>query len=346
MDRRVFLGSAGGSLLAMNAAAAHGQEAKVRVAFLGVSHSHAKDKVKVVRESPACELVGIAEEDLALRDSYERSGVRLLSRNQLLNDKSIQLVAVESGVKDHAPHAELVLRAGKHIHIEKPPADSLTAFKELSALAEKKRLLLQTGYMWRYNPAIKAALEAARQGWLGKVYLLRGMINTLIAPARRPEWGQFKGGQMFEQGAHLIDPMVRLMGRPQKVTPILRKHGAFDDNLKDNTMAILEWEGALGVITSATLQPGAGLHRSLEILGSNGTAVVRPIEPPLLQVDLAKSAGPYKAGSQQVSLPVYRRYVDDFAELAGAIRSGKPLSVSLSDELLVQETLLRASDML
>jgi predicted dehydrogenase len=200
--------------------------------------------------------------------------------------------------------------------------------------------------MWRYNPGLKTALEAARQGWLGKVYLLRGMMNTLISGDRRPEWGQFKGGQMFEQGSHLIDPMVRLMGRPFKVTSTLKRHGPFDDSLMDNTVAILEWEGALGVITSATLQPGAGPHRSLEILGSNGTAVVRPIEGPVLQIDLAKPAGPYQSKSQQVSLPAYRRYLDDFVELAMAIRSRKPLSVSSNEELLVQETLLRASEML
>jgi predicted dehydrogenase len=139
--------------------------------------------------------------------------------------------------------------------------------------------------------------------------------------------------------------MVRLMGRPLKVTSTLKRHGPFDDSLMDNTVAILEWEGALGVITSATLQPGAGPHRSLEIFGSNGTAVVRPIEAPALQIDLVKPAGPYQSKSQQVPLPAYRRYVDDFVELATAIRSRKPLSVSSNEELLVQETLLRASEM-
>jgi len=178
------------------------------------------------------------------------------------------------------------------------------------------------------------------------VYLIRAMMNTLISPDRRPEWGQFRGGQMFEQGSHLVDPMVRLMGRPLRVTSTLKRHGPFEDSLMDNTVAILEWERALGVITSATLQPGAGPHRSLEIFGSNGTAVVRPIEAPVLQIDLAKPAGQYQSKSQQVPLPPYRRYVDDFDELAVAIRSHQRLSVSPNEELVIQETLLRASEML
>ena len=33
---------------------------------------------------------------------------------------------------------------------------------------------------------------------------------------------------MFEQGSHIIDPMVRLMGRPLKVTSTLKRHGPFE----------------------------------------------------------------------------------------------------------------------
>jgi len=345
MNRRIFLCSMLGSAVATSSSS-RAQEARIKIAFLGGSHSHAKAKVKVVQESPLYELVGLFEEDPQLQSSYRQAGVTLLERDRILNDRSIQAVAVESAVKDHAAHAKLALQAGKHVHVEKPPSDDLNAFNALVMEAQKRQLLVQVGYMWRYNPGVRAALEAARQGWLGKVYLLRGMINTLISSNRRPEWGQFKGGQMFELGSHLIDPMVRLMGRPLKVTSTLKHHGSFEDTLMDNTVAVLEWESALGVLTSATLQPGAGPHRSLEILGSNGTAVVRPIEAPVLQIDLAKPAGPYQAKSQQVPLPAYERYVDDFAELAVAIRARKPLSVSLNEELLIQETLLHSSEML
>jgi hypothetical protein len=49
---------------------------------------------------------------------------------------------------------------------------------------------------------------------------------------------------------------------------------------------------------------------------------------------------------QKIPLPAYERYQADFAELAGAFRGERPLSVSLDDELLVAETVLRVSDML
>jgi len=175
---------------------------------------------------------------------------------------------------------------------------------------------------------------------------VRGTMNTLIGADRRWEWGLFHGGQMFEQGCHLIDPMVRLLGRPTKITPHLRKHGAFNDNVADNTVAVFEFPRALGVITSSMLQPGATQHRTFEVFGSNGNAVVRPIEGPVLQIDLAKPAGPYQAKTQTVQLPSYRRYVGDFAELAEAIRAKRPLEITPQEDLLVHEALLRASEMM
>jgi predicted dehydrogenase len=189
-------------------------------------------------------------------------------------------------------------------------------------------------------------MEAARNGWLGKIYMVRGTINTLIQDAGRKDLARFKGGQMFELGAHLVDAVVRLMGKPADVAPFLREHGPQRDGLKDNTVAVFAYERALAMVQSAALHPGAFAHRAFEILGTNGTAVLRPIEPPSLQIDLASAAGPYKAGTNKVAMPAYRRYVEDFANFAAAIRGAATLPVKLQDELIVHEALLAASEML
>jgi len=101
---------------------------------------------------------------------------------------------------------------------------------------------------------------------------------------------------MFELGGHVIDPMIRLMGKPRDVQSILRKDGNYDDTLKDNTLAIFQWEKALGIVHGSNLQPGSSRYRAFEVHGTNGAAIVTPIEPPVLTVDLAKAAGPYTKG--------------------------------------------------
>lgn len=340
MNRRVFVAQTAAAALSLKAA-----EPRIRIAFLGGAHSHALPKARIILESPEYEMAGVWEADAATLGQFTKLGAKSISREEALADKSISAIAVESAVKDHAEHARLALEAGKHVHVEKPPADTLERMRKLVQLAGQRKLLLQSGYMWRYNHAINKALEAAREGWLGDVYMVRGMMSTLIDAKRRLEWAMFAGGQMFEQGAHLIDIVVRLLGRPDSVTPFLRKHGPYNDSLKDNTVAIFEYPKTLAIIQSSTLQPGAGDHRCLEIQGTNGTATVRPIETTMLQIHLAKAAGPYRSGMQTLNLPQYRRYADDLAEFAAAIRGLKPLSVTLEQELLVQETVLWASGM-
>jgi predicted dehydrogenase len=75
------------------------------------------------------------------------------------------------------------------------------------------------------------------------------MIGNLLATERRGEWAEFRGGAMFELGCHLVDPLIRLLGQPVDVKPMLRRHGAIDDDLKDNNAVVFEFPSALGVIT-------------------------------------------------------------------------------------------------
>lgn len=340
MNRRAFSAALAGLPLAAQSAG------RVKAAFLGASHSHAPEKIRLVKSHPRYELAGVWEPSTAARTALGRLGeLRFAEKAEILNDPSIQLVFIESDVKTHAPLALEAVTAAKHVHIEKPPAENLEDFRRIVDVAREKRLYLQTGYMWRFNPAVVNALDAARQGWLGDVYMIHARMNTLIGADRRPEWNLFSGGQMFEQGAHLLDIAVRLLGLPKRITPFLRHDGAFNDTLKDNTAAVLEWDRTIAIITSSVLQPNANAHRALEIFGTNGSAVIRPIEPPSLEIDLAKAAGPYVAGRQKALLPRYERYIGDIDEMAAAILDKQPLSVTLTQELHVQEVLLAASQM-
>jgi predicted dehydrogenase len=237
------------------------------------------------------------------------------------------------------------LTTSQDLHLEKAPADKMAAFEKVVAAARRTGLALQIGYMWRHNPGMIKAIEAARSGWLGPVYLVRGNIGNQLAAAERPSWAEFVGGTMFELGGHLVDATVRLMGKPRKVTPFLHGDGGFGDALHDNTLAVLEWERATGMVQSANMEPNAGHYRVFEIHGSNGCAILNPIEQPTLTIELDKPAGPYPKGQQKLTFPPYKRYVDDFIELAALIRGEARLRTTLEEELMVEEALLRCSGM-
>lgn len=329
-------------LLAAPAAAVPANE-RIGIGFLGVKHTHGPGKLAICRKSPDWEVVGLWEPDSS---AAARFGGPALSRDEILKHPRIQVIAVQSDIKTHGALGIAALEAGKHVHVEKPPADNMAELRRMVELARNKKRLLQMGYMWRHHPGMHSIFEAVHKGWLGDVYMIRGQMNTLIESRSRVEWARFQGGQMFEQGCHLIDAMVRLMGKPAKITPFLRHDGNFPDTLADNTAAVFEWARCIGVITHSVLQPNSGAHRMFEVMGTNGTATLRPIEGPAkLEIDLAKPAGPYAKGRQEVKLRPYSRFADDFDELARCVRSGAALNVTLEQELDVQEAMLTASRM-
>jgi predicted dehydrogenase len=346
MQRREFISTAtttAAALAAPRALRAATTPARIPIGFLGVTYSHGPAKLDLALKSPEWEFIGACDPTPAGRAICEKAGAKMITQDELL--ARARVVAVESEIRDHAAHALIALRAGKHVHLEKPTAATLAEARAIFALAREKKLLVQGGFMWRYHPGFQRIFEAARAGWLGDIYLVRGFVSNFLPPDRRKDWAEFSGGSMFELGSHLIDASVRLLGKPKSITPFLARHGPHADTLRDNNLAVLDYARARAVLFNTALQAGSAPQRSFEVLGTKGTATLTPIEPGKLTLDLTAAAGPYKKGPQEIPLPPYKRYVDDFIELAAAVRGEKPLLTSLDEELLVAETVLRASGM-
>ncbi len=341
IKRRAFLAGA----IAAQATVARAAKKSVRIGFLGASHSHGGGKIRIAQKSPEYDIAGLWDFDQAVRGKYRAEGIAIVKPEDLLGDPTIDVIAVEGPVSDHARDGLRVVRAGKHLHLEKPPAMDVESLRSILQVADAKGLVVQQGYMWRYHPGLNRMLEAAREGWMGHVHLVHATMHKTLAASSRADWAQFRGGHMFELGPHVIDPLVRLLGRPDRVTPFLKNHGNHDDNLADNTMAVFECSSALGLVTGASLAANGSRYRSFEVHGTRGVATLRPIESPRLVMDLTEPAGPYPKGAHEVKLPPYERYVDDMAALAAAVRGEKPIHVSFQEDIVVQEALIAASGM-
>ena len=316
--------------------------------MLGTGHSHFAGKLKALQDSPSYNVVCVAEANPKLqsraREDKRVEGLKFVTEDELLHDSGVRMVVVECRVWEAVPWGSKVIAAGKHVHLEKPPGNSYGAFRELIEEARRKKLLLQTGYVWRWHAGVSAAIEAAQQGWVGEVFMVRGTINADRDAEEREIEAHYSGGGMFELGGHVIDRVVELLGRPKNVRPWLRHDTSKPDKLADNNVAVLEYDKALAVITQSAQSYGAGPQRSFEILGTDGNILVYPeANPPVMHVSLRKAQGRYKAGAQVVQLPPHPRFVADFADMARAIQTNSPLKYSYDHELLLQETLLRAS---
>jgi predicted dehydrogenase len=299
-------------------------------------------------DSPDYQVVCVCENDPAARKQRQGEasfqGLKWVSEDDLLGDSSIQLVVVECRPWEAVPWGKKVIAAGKHLHLEKPAGDEWAPFKELVEEARRKKLLLQKGWVLRGHEGIDAAIKAAKEGWLGDVYLLRATINSDRGPEQRALEARYPGGSMFELGGHMIDRVVETLGRPNKVHTWLRHDTSIQDKLADNTLALIEYDHALAVVSTAARMFGSGEHRSFELIGSDGSFMIQPLDGnSKMIVAMRQARGPYKQGWQEITLGRQPRYIADFAELARALKSNTPLKLSYDHELWVHETLLRAS---
>jgi len=154
----------------------------IRAAVYGVGHAHAMGKVHALRSLPQFELAGVCEPDPGVPRTHKAlHGVRWLTEREVL-DGSIEFIAVESRVAQNLLYARRAVDAGKFVHLDKAPGEDLAELRELLAEAERRKLVVQMGYQWRYQPAMQAAIEAARKGWLGRVQQFRAAIDK-PAPA-------------------------------------------------------------------------------------------------------------------------------------------------------------------
>ena len=330
---------------------AKGAKPRIKIGQLGSGHSHASGKLAAIRKlSDDFELVGVAQPREAagspIPDSGAYHGVKQMSEEQLLGTPGLQAVAIETEVPHLVAAARRAVGAGMHIHHDKPGGTTLGGFGELLRLAKRKGVTVQMGYMLRYNPAFQFMYRAVREGWLGEIMEVDGMMGKMASASLRRELGRYDGGGMFELACHLIDSVVYMLGKPAQVHAFTRR--TQDDGVADNQLAVLEYSKATATVRCNHRDSFGFPRRRFQIAGDRGVIEIRPMEPGnQLELSLAEAKGGYKRGTQTVKLSGRRggRYDGEFADLARVIRGEARLAWSYEHDLAVQETVLRASGM-
>ena len=319
---------------------------KIKYGQVGVGHAHAS-KLQVYRMSPDYDVVGIVEPDVQLRAEAERSptyqDLRWMSLEQLLDTPDLQVVGVETRVRDLLATAEKCIAAGMHIHLDKPAGESLPHFKRILDQAAQKHLTVQMGYMYRYNPAVVLLRDFLKKGWLGEPFEIHTVMSKLINARSRQELSEYGGGTMFELGCHILDLVLGVLGAPDAVHAYPRHSSRLDDDYLDNMLAVLEYPRATATVRSSVNEVDGFARRHFVVCGSEGTAHIQPLDAPKMQVTFLQPHGKYKQGHQEVTFAKYVRYVDDAADLARIVRHEKDPDFGYQHDYEVQKAVLLAS---
>ncbi len=135
--------------------------------------------------------------------------------------------------------------------------------------------------MYRYNPAVQKTFELIKSGKIGEIYSINAEMST-YHPKEYKRWlTNFGGGIMYILGCHLIDLIVYIMGKPDKITTFLKHTNLDGVDFADNNLAVLEYQKALARVFVSSVEVNGFGRRQFMVSGSKGTVNICPIERPL-----------------------------------------------------------------
>ncbi|HEY0863404.1 MAG TPA: Gfo/Idh/MocA family oxidoreductase [Lacunisphaera sp.] len=191
----------------------------------------------------ACDLDATRAADLARSHA---GATPLTDYATALADPAVNAVIVATLNGALAPIALAAVRAGKHVLVEKPGALNAAQLRTLQAAAEQTGVRVRIGYNHRFHPALQKARELADSGVLGPMMFLRGRYGHGGRKGYDREWRADPqlsgGGELIDQGVHLIDLAGWFMGDFPKV----EGHAAtyfWDMKVDDNAFLSLRTAG-------------------------------------------------------------------------------------------------------
>ncbi len=364
-SRRAFIAASGlvgaASVFpgAFSTAAAGGSPSPSRkpilIGQIGTGNQHAP-KIGTLRKLPELfEVAGLAGDHPGKPGKPPEAecykGLPWMSQEEVLAIPGLQAVAVETEERLNVPVALNCVRAGKHIHLDKPCGESLPALRTLLDEAKARRLTVQVGYMYRNNPAVQFCLKAVKNGLIGRVVDLDASMGRYDGQGYRTLIKQYKGGIQYILACHLIDLTVSVMGAPERVTPYQRCTRG--DGVLDNGLAVFEFDGGrLATIRTSITEAQGFPNRRLKVMGDKGTIMIEPIESRggmsggVLRLFLEEARGGYKKGVQTVEMPPLKdRYEDQWREFAAVVNGEMVNPYTYEHDYLVHKCHLQACGM-
>jgi predicted dehydrogenase len=139
---------------------------------------------------------------------------------ELLTDKNIELIIVNTPSVTHYDYAKQVILSGKHLIVEKPFTATVEQAEELITLTKKKKVKLSVYHNRRFDSDYRTVKKILDEGWLGRI------VDASIQYDRYVPALSYKAhketptpavGCLYDLGSHLIDQALQLFGMPLAV---------------------------------------------------------------------------------------------------------------------------------
>lgn len=130
----------------------------LKAGVIGAGHL-GKIHLKLLQQSSRYDLVGFYDgnDEIASKIEEEFGYKRFSSQQELI--EAVDMVDVVTPTISHFEIAKDVIKAGRHLFIEKPVTSTFTEAEELISLAKNRKVKAQVGHVERFNPAFRAVAD-------------------------------------------------------------------------------------------------------------------------------------------------------------------------------------------
>jgi predicted dehydrogenase len=135
---------------------------KIKVGVVGIGHL-GKYHLQKYQKLESCEIIAASDvlKELAQSADEFHHCEALTDYRKMIG--RVDAVSIAVPTRCHHEVAKAFLEAGVHVLLEKPITETLEQADELIALADRQGLVLQIGFVERFNPAVVALTKVIRK---------------------------------------------------------------------------------------------------------------------------------------------------------------------------------------
>ena len=231
-----------------------------KIAVIG-SGLQATRRAPAIVEDPRYEIGWFVDRQLdrAEKLSKQFGGRAVTQWKDAIQDPEVFAVLVLTYPDSHAEISIAAMEAGKHVLCEKPLCRTEEEAERMVIASRKTGMILNCGFNHRFHPAVKEAYRLFHEGKIGKPVFGRGRYGIAGREGIEKEWRSnpqiVGGGQLMEQGIHLIDLFSLFLGDMKRVTGMAATNKWPITPLEDNGFVLMQTkEGVISSIHSSLTQ--------------------------------------------------------------------------------------------
>ena len=306
---------------------------QIRICMIGGGRVGKNHSRAITHYIPGAKIVALVESVPQVREETAREfeiESQFDSLESALEGIEFDAVVITTPTPTHLPISALAAKYKKHVFLEKPMALSLQECDAILEVVKQNSVLLQLGFMRRFDPEFVAAAQRIEAGEIGQPMMIK--TNT-HGPGLPPAWARdlkTSNGMLAEVNSHDWDTLRWFMGSnlERVYTEVANFKGVANNvdtpNFYDNALVNVKFEnGGLGMI-SGVCPCGYGYDARVEIVGEKGIMQIGELKGQSILVCTNRDQG--------LIAPIYRTwperfkwaYINELAHFVTCIQTDTP----------------------